>query len=138
MLEALQGAKTVNEIAAEHDLNPNPVRNWKAKAEPELLRSFSAAENERARERELAGQREKVDDLHRKIGGRTAERDYLQRSLLKRYGIDITGEPGRPGKHRGSGRKAVLDLGIPRSNTATGPGGTDAPWRARAASAPYA
>lgn len=32
-LEALQGARTVSEIAAEHDLNPNLVRNWKAKAE---------------------------------------------------------------------------------------------------------
>ena len=33
VLEALQGAKTVGEIAAEHSLNPNLVRNWKAKAE---------------------------------------------------------------------------------------------------------
>ena len=38
VLEALQGAKTVNEIAAEHDLNPNLVRNWKAKAKSELSR----------------------------------------------------------------------------------------------------
>lgn len=37
-LEALQGAKTVGEIAAEHGLNPNLVRNWKAKAESDLSR----------------------------------------------------------------------------------------------------
>lgn len=37
-LEALQGAKTVGEIAAEHGLNPNLVRNWKAKAESGLSR----------------------------------------------------------------------------------------------------
>lgn len=98
VLEALQGAKTVNEIAAEHDLNPNLVRNWKAKAESELSRVFSVAEDERARERELAEHQEEVDDLHRKIGELTAERDYLQRGLLKRYGIDIADVPGRPGK----------------------------------------
>lgn len=94
VLEALRGAKTAGEIAAEHGLNPNLVRNWKAKAESDPSRVFSAAEDER----ELAGHREEVDDLHRKIGELTAERDYLQRGLLKRYGIDIADAPGRPGK----------------------------------------
>ncbi len=32
-LKALQGAKTVNEIASEHDLNPNLVRNWRGDPE---------------------------------------------------------------------------------------------------------
>ena len=97
-LEVMHGEKTVSEVASEHDLNPNLVRNWKAKAESGLSRVFSATEDERARERELAEHREEVDDLHRKIGELTAERDYLQRGLLKRYGIDIEDVPGRPGK----------------------------------------
>ena len=99
VLEALQGAKTVNELAAEHGLNPNLVRNWKAKAESDLSRAFSATEDERARERELAvspggGRR----PASRTRGELTAERDYLQRGLLKRYGIDIEDVPGRPDK----------------------------------------
>lgn len=97
-LEALQGAKTVGEIAAEHGLNPNLVRNWKTKAESDPSRVFSAAEGGRARERELAGHREEVDDLHRRIGEIAAERGCLQRGLLKRRGIDIADVPGRPGK----------------------------------------
>lgn len=32
------------------------------------------------------------------VGEIAAERDYLQRGLLKRYGIDIEDVPGRPGK----------------------------------------
>ena len=93
-LEAPQDAKTVGEIAAEHDLNPNLVRNWKAKAESELSHALSAAEDER----EFAEHREEVDDLHRKIGEPTADCDYLQRGLLERCGIDIADVPGRPGK----------------------------------------
>ena len=101
VLETLQGASTVNEIAARYDLNPNLVRNWKAKAESELSRVFSATEDERERERELAEHQEEVDDLCRKIGELTAERDYLQRSLLKRFGIDVDEDvPGRPTKRR--------------------------------------
>ena len=66
-----------------------------------MARVFTTAEDERERERELAGHREEVDDLHRKIGELTAERDYLQRGLLARYGIDIEDVPGGPGKRRG-------------------------------------
>lgn len=98
VLEALQGAKTVGEIAAEHGLNSNLGRNRKARAESDLSRWFSAAEDGRAREWELAGRREEVDDLRRKIGELTAERDYLQRGPLRRHGIDIEDVPGRPWK----------------------------------------
>ena len=56
-LEALQGAKTVSELGAGHDLSPNPARNRKARAESDLSRAFSVAEDERARERELAEHR---------------------------------------------------------------------------------
>ena len=95
---ALRGAKTVNEIASGHDLDPNLVRNWRAKAESGLSRVFSATEDERPRERELAEHREEVDDLHRKLGELTAERDHLQRDPPKHCGIDIEDVPGRPGK----------------------------------------
>jgi transposase len=100
-LEVIRGDRTVNEIASDHDLNPNLVRKWAAKAESDMARVFTTAEDERERERELAGHREEVDDLHRKIGELTAERDYLQRGLLARYGIDIEDVPGGPGKRRG-------------------------------------
>ena len=36
ILEALQGAETANELAFEHDLNPNLVKNWVAKATFEI------------------------------------------------------------------------------------------------------
>lgn len=96
-LEAMEGGATVNEIAARYDLNPNLVRNWKAKAESDLARVFSVAEDEKARERELAEHEEEVDDLHRMIGRLTAERDRLRRRVLAHYGIDLDSEGGAGG-----------------------------------------
>jgi len=99
VMQVISGEKTLNDVAAEYDLNPNLVRKWKSKFEQEAYRAFSATEDDRARERELAEHREEVDDLYRMIGQLTAERDYLQRSVLKKYGVDVDKDlPGRPGK----------------------------------------
>lgn len=43
-LESLQGAKTVGEVAAEHGLNPNLVRNRKARAESDVFCQQNLAE----------------------------------------------------------------------------------------------
>ena len=99
VMQVISGEKTLNDVAAEYDLNPNLVRKWRSKFEQEAYRAFSATEDDRARERELAEHREEVDDLYRMIGQLTAERDCLQRSVLKRYGVDVDKDlPGRPGK----------------------------------------
>ena len=99
VMQVISGEKTLNDVAAEYDLNPNLVRKWRNRFEQEAYRAFSATEDDKARERELAEHREEVDDLYRMIGQLTAERDYLQRSVLKRYGVDVDKDlPGRPGK----------------------------------------
>ena len=76
--------KTVNELTFEHDLNPNLVKNWLAKATFEIARVFTASEDERG-----------FSEPHCKIG----ERDYLQRRVLVHYGIDLDSKEGsdRPG-----------------------------------------
>ena len=79
----MHAKKTVNELTFEHDLNPNLVKNWVAKATFEIARVFTASEDERG-----------FSEPHCKIG----ERDYLQHCLLKRYGIDIKDIPGRSKK----------------------------------------
>lgn len=45
-LEVMHGEKTVNEVATGHDLNPNLVRRWVAKAESDMARIFTVAEDE--------------------------------------------------------------------------------------------
>ena len=95
----ISGEKTLNDVAAEYGLNPSLVGKRRSKFEREAYRASSATEDDRARERELAEHREGVGDLYRMIGQLTAERDRLQRSVLKRYGVDVDEDPpGRPGK----------------------------------------
>ena len=43
VIEVLQGARSLEEIAAENDLNPNMVRNWKK----EFLENYSFHKNDK-------------------------------------------------------------------------------------------
>ena len=79
VLEVLQGEKELGEIAAENNLNPNMVRNWKR----EFLENASAAfEDPRKAEKEAKKkaevQRKEVAQMLKTIGQLTLERDFLQ------------------------------------------------------------
>lgn len=74
-LEALQGDKTIQEIAAKHQVHPNQVSQWKKQAVDGLSGVFSKGSNaEGANEAE-------VKELHAKIGRLTIENDFLAKGL---------------------------------------------------------
>ena len=79
VLEVLQGEKELGEIAAENNLNPNMVRNWKREF---LENASSAFEDPRTAEKEAKkkaeAQRKEVDQMLKTIGQLTLERDFLQ------------------------------------------------------------
>ena len=77
-LEALRGDKTVQEIAARHQVHPNQVSTWKRQAMDCLSAVFSngADQAQQAREGEIR-------DLHAKIGQLTVERDFLAKGLKR-------------------------------------------------------
>ena len=79
VLEILQGEKEIGEIAAENNLNPNMVRNWKR----EFLENASAAfespcKAEKEAKKKVEAQRKEVDQMLKTIGQLTLERDFLQ------------------------------------------------------------
>jgi transposase len=71
-LEALRGDKTVQEIAARHQVHPNRVSTWKRQAVDGLAAVFSNGADPEERDREA-----EIRDLHAKIGQLTVERDFL-------------------------------------------------------------
>ena len=75
-MEALRGDRTIQAIAAKHEVHPNQVSGWKRQAQ-EGLRELLG----RARGRGQADQEAIIHDLHAKIGELTVERDFLSRRL---------------------------------------------------------
>jgi len=68
-LEAIRGEKTVAEIAAHHEVHPNQVTSWKT----QLLENAAAIFGGNAL---AADGRERIRELHEKIGELTVERDF--------------------------------------------------------------
>jgi len=79
-LEAIRGEKTVAEIAAHHEVHPNQVTSWKS----QLLENVAAVFGGDAL---AADGKERIRELHEKIGELTVERDFLGRALGKFPGL---------------------------------------------------
>jgi transposase len=72
-LEAIRGEKTIAEIAAHHEVHANQVTSWKS----QLLENAAAVFGGDAL---AADGKERIRELHEKIGELTVERDYPARS----------------------------------------------------------
>jgi transposase len=75
-LEALRGDKTVQEIAAKHQLHPNQVSTWKRQAIDGMADVFSGGMQSGSTEAE-------VKELHAKIGRLAVENDFLSAGLKR-------------------------------------------------------
>ncbi len=75
-LEAFRGDRTIQAIAAKHQVHPNQVSVWKRQAQTGLEELFAATAKRGPAEQEAL-----IHDLHAKIGELTVERDFLARGL---------------------------------------------------------
>jgi transposase len=76
-VEALQGEKTVHEIAAKHQVHPTQVTQWRRQLIDQAADVFTGKP---ANSGDAASDRE---TLLAKIGSLTVERDFLSRALGK-------------------------------------------------------
>ena len=77
-LEALRGDRTIQEIAARHQVHPNQVSAWKRQAVDGVGEVFSNGADQVRRDHEA-----EIHDLHAKIGQLTVERDFLAGGLKR-------------------------------------------------------
>jgi transposase-like protein len=79
-LEAIRGEKTIAEIAAHHEVHPTQVTSWKNEVLERLAGIFGGENCGR-------DEKERIRELHAKIGELTVERDFLEGALEKFPGL---------------------------------------------------
>ena len=75
-LEAIRGEKTIAEIAAHHEVHPTQVTSWKN----EVLENLAGIFGDESCGRD---EKERIRELHAKIGELSMENDFLERALGK-------------------------------------------------------
>lgn len=77
VLELLREEKTVNELAAQHQISPVVISRWKADFMERAAEVFKKGPSEAEKELEL--KEEHIADLERKVGQLTVEVDWLKK-----------------------------------------------------------
>ena len=83
-MEAIKGAKTVQQIAAENNLHPVQVTQWKTQMLESAPGVFARGRDQCAAQESLGKEKER---LERKVGQLVVEVDWLQKKC-RELGID--------------------------------------------------
>ena len=73
-LEAIRGEKTVAELAAQYEIHPTMINNWKRQLAEGASQLFEAQHQQSDRDEDAQAQ---IDELYRQIGQLKVERDFL-------------------------------------------------------------
>jgi len=83
-LEALKGLKPIHQIAADNEIHPVQVSQWKKELQERMGEIF---ERKNARSNEAVHDQKHIERLERKVGQLVVERDWLAKKS-KELGID--------------------------------------------------
>lgn len=89
VLEVLRGERALSEIAAEHEINPAQLANWRREFLEKAPAVFDNTRNERERQRAEREKAESEARMLKTIGQLTMERDFLlaARSQIAERGL---------------------------------------------------
>ena len=83
-LAALRGDKTINQIAAEHEVHPTQVKQWRDAVKAGMTDVFA---DKRKATTKAADSQKQIDELHRVIGIRDAELEWLKKKIHRDLGL---------------------------------------------------
>lgn len=84
VMEVLKEEGTVSEIAAEHQVNPNQLANWRREFLERVPTIFDKTKQERERRKEEENAENEKAQMLKMIGQLTIERDFLKAAVAKR------------------------------------------------------
>ena len=87
VLESIRGEKEINELALEHQIQPNLIRNWKKEFIANASNVFYAKSDEKSKE-SLNELESENDELAKKLGRLTIEVDWLKKKSKEILGSD--------------------------------------------------
>jgi putative transposase len=89
VLEALSGERTISEIAADHEINPTQLANWRREFLEKAPAVFDNTKSEREQRRIERENAESEARMLKTIGQLTMERDFLlaARSKMAERGL---------------------------------------------------
>jgi len=82
-LAALAGDKTINQVAAQYEVHPTQVKQWRDAARAALPTAFT---DKRKVDVAAIDNAARIDELHRVIGVRDAELEWLKKKI---HGIGL-------------------------------------------------
>lgn len=80
VLEALRDTLTINELASKYDIHPQQISQWKAHFLKNAVSVFSGPKDEL---RELEQLRSEREELHKRIGEKDMDIEFLKKNLRK-------------------------------------------------------
>ena len=81
VLEALEGEATINEIASKHEILPKNLQNWKKQFLENMSLAFDKSTVVKEYKQELVTLQKSNDELAKKVGNLTIEKDFLEGKL---------------------------------------------------------
>lgn len=90
VLEILKEEKPIGDIAAEHGISSNQLRNWKIEFLEKAAKVFSESKMEKELHAKGKALDEERNDLMAKVGQLTIENDWLKKNMDK--SLDLTGK----------------------------------------------
>jgi len=83
-LAALRGDKTINQIAAGYEIHPTQVKQWRDAVKATMVETFA---DKRKNAVKAADTQKQIDELHRVIGIRDAELEWLKKKIHRDLGL---------------------------------------------------
>ncbi|MBQ7991127.1 MAG: transposase [Oscillospiraceae bacterium] len=86
VIEALQGEKSIGEIATRENINPTMLKNWKTEFIANAANAFNGSKSEKEAKRIAEKEKKHKESLEREVGHLTMQVNWLKKKSDELFG----------------------------------------------------